>query len=107
VSALALVILGASLVCAGTGIAAGVVMRPHDPWNDVFEVAAAATGLIAALPVLVVAAAVVALPSDVHGDQEAAVQLVFVAVLVIPLYAPCLAGAAAGKLLGRAIRRRD
>lgn len=71
-----------------------------------YEPAAAAAGVVMALLVLATIAAMVAQGSSEHADQEAAVQLIFVALLAIPLYASALAGAAIGKLLGRRLRSR-
>jgi hypothetical protein len=92
------------LTPAITGAVAGVIMKPHEPWKGVFEPAAAATGIVVALLVLAALVALVMHPSNEHGDQAAGVQLVFVALLAIPLYAPALAGAVVGKLLGRQFR---
>jgi cytochrome b561 len=99
------VALVAVLLLAVAGIVAGVIMRPHEPWKGVFESAAAATGVVVALLVVAVLVALVAHPSNKHGDQEAGVQVVFVALLAIPMYVPALAGAVVGKLLGRQLRR--
>jgi hypothetical protein len=99
------VLLGVALVAAVVGVGAGVIMKPHEPWKAVFESAAAATGVVAAILVLAVLLALVAHPSNEHGDQEAGVQVVFVALFAIPLYAPALAGAVVGKFVGRRFRR--
>lgn len=99
------IVLAAVLIPVVIGAVAGVIMKPYGPWKYVFESAAAATGVIVALLVVTVLAALVAHPSNEHGDQEAGVQLVFVALLTIPLYVPALAGAVVGRLLGRRLRR--
>ncbi len=104
-SEVALIVLAAVLTPIVAGVIAGAVMQPHEPWKGVFESAAAATGVLMGLLVLTTIAVMVAHPSNEHGDQEAGVQLVFVALLAIPLYAPALAGAVIGKLLGRQLRR--
>jgi hypothetical protein len=99
------VLLAAVLTPAVAGAVAGVIMKPHEPWKGVFESGAAATGVVVTLLVAAALVALVTHPSNEHGDQEAGVQLVFVALLAIPLYAPALAGAVVGKLLGRQFRR--
>jgi hypothetical protein len=84
---------------------AGIVINPRGPWSEVFESAAAGTCAIAALLVLTAIGVLIAHPANEHGDQEAGVQVVFIGLLAIPLYVPCLLGAVAGKLLGRVARR--
>ena len=105
-SPVAWIILAAVLIPVVAGVAAGVVMKPHMPWTTVFESAAYATGAVVAPVVLAAIVAMVAHPSNEHGDQEAAVQVVFIGVVAIPLYVPALVGAVIGKLLGRQFRQR-
>ena len=83
----------------------GVVRKPHGPWDGVIESAAYATGAVLAPIAVAAIALMLAHPSNEHGDQEAAVQVVFIGVLAVPLYVPALAGAAIGKLVGREFRR--
>jgi hypothetical protein len=96
--------LVASSTPVAAGLVAGAVMEPGGPWKGVFESAAAAVGVVVALFVVATVALMVTHPSNEHGDQEAAVQLIFVALLVVPLYVPALAGAAIGKVLGRLLK---
>jgi predicted Na+-dependent transporter len=103
-SAFAWVVLAAVLITIAAGLVAGVLVKPHGPWATVFEPAAYATGAVVAPLIGAAIGLMIAHPSNEHGDQEAAVQVVFVGVLAIPLYAPALVGAAIGKLLGRRIR---
>ena len=105
-SEFAWIVFAVALATAAAGALAGVIIKPHGPWKGVFESAAAATAAIMAMLVIAALVALFAHPSNEHGDQEAGVQLVFVALLAMPLYAPALAGAAVGKLLGRRLRRR-
>lgn len=104
-TAWAWIVLATVLISVVIGAVAGVIMKPYGPWTYVFESAAAATGVIVALLVVMVLAALVVDPSNEHGDQQAGVQLVFVALLAIPLYVPALAGAVVGRLVGRRLRR--
>ena len=101
------VVLGAVLVPISAGVVVGIIMKPHGPWDGVFESAAYATGAVVAPLVLAAIGLMVAHPSHEHGDQEAAVQVVFIGVVAIPLYVPALVGATIGKLLGRQLRRVD
>jgi predicted Na+-dependent transporter len=106
-SPLAWVILAAVLIPLAAGVLVGVVRKPHGPWDEVVESAAYATGAVLAPLAIAAIALMVAHPSNEHGDQEAAVQVVFIGVLAIPLYVPALAGAAIGKLIGREFRRLE
>jgi predicted Na+-dependent transporter len=105
-SPLAWVILAAILIPVAAGVVAGVIIKPHGPWDGVFEPAAYATGAVVAPLALAAIALMLAHPSNEHGDQEAAVQVVFVGVLAIPLYVPALVGVLIGKALGRQLRQR-
>lgn len=105
VSEVALIVSAVVITPVVAGAIAGAIIKPHEPWKGVFESAAAAAGVVMALLVATTIALMVAHPSNEHGDQEAAVQLIFVALLAVPLYAPALAGAVIGKLLGRQFRR--
>jgi len=96
--------LAAAVTPVAAGLVAGALMEPHGPWKGVFESAAAAAGVVLALLVAATVVLMVVHQSNEHGDQEAAVQLIFVALLAIPLYVPTLAGAAIGKLLGRQLK---
>ena len=98
------IVLVASLTPVAAGAAAGAVIAPDGPWKGVFESAAAATGVMIALLILATVALMVSHYSSAHADQEAAVQLIFVALLAIPLDVPALAGAVVGKLLGRQLK---
>jgi len=104
-SEVAWIVLAALLTPTVAGIVAGALIKPQEPWRGVFESAAAATGAVMALLIVVTIVVMVWHPSNEHGDQEAAVQLIFVALLAVPLYAPALAGAAVGKLVARQLRR--
>jgi predicted permease len=103
-SAIAWVVLAAVLVPIVAGVIAGVIVKPHGPWATVFEPAAYATGAVVGPLIWAAIGLMIAHPSNEHGDQEAAVQVVFLGVLAVPLYVPALAGAVIGKLLGRRIR---
>jgi hypothetical protein len=106
-SDVAWIVLAAVLTPAIARVVAGAVIEPHEPWKGVFESAAAAAGLAVALLGVATIALMVLHPSNGHGDQEAGVQLIFVALLAVPLYAPALVGAAIGKLLARQLSRRQ
>jgi hypothetical protein len=103
-STLAWIILAAVLIPVLTGLAAGIIVNPHGGWEEVFLAAAYGTGAIVGPIMATAIILMLAHPSDEHGDQEAAAQIVFVGFLAIPLYLPALAGASIGKLLGRRFR---
>jgi hypothetical protein len=84
----------------------GVIVKPHGPWDGIFEAAAYATGVVLTPLAIAAIAVMIAHPSHEHGDQEAAVQVVFIGLLAVPLYVPALAGAAMGKILGRKLRQQ-
>jgi hypothetical protein len=92
------------------GIVVGIVMRPHKPWRDVLEVAAAGSGvLIAVFFVLIIVVLLIEPTTCEHGqchdnDNQAGAQAVFGALLALILYPFVLVGALVGKLLGRAVR---
>jgi len=106
-SPLALFIAGAVLVPVVTGIVTGAVMRPYEPWKDTLSVAAVGAGVIWSLLVVAIIVVMILHPTEcVHGkchetDTQAAVQVVFLTLLLPPIYALVLPGAAIGKLLGR------
>jgi MFS family permease len=106
-SVVAWVVSAAVLIPIAAGLVAGVIVKPHGPWIEVFLTAAYATGAVVGPLAVSAIALMLAHPSNEHGDQAAAVQLVFIGVLAIPLFIPALAGAAIGKLLGRRLRRTD
>jgi|GEM_PF-1441567 len=109
-SPLALFIVGAVLVPIVVGIVTGVIMRPHEPWNDIPTVAAVGSGVIGGILATVIIVVMIIHPTEcVHAkchetDTQAGAQIAFLAVLLVPIYALVLPGAAIGKLLGRAIR---
>jgi predicted Na+-dependent transporter len=106
-SVFAWVVLAAVLIPIVAGVIAGVIVKPHGPWTEVYLAAAYATGALVGPLVGAAIVLMLAHPSNEHGDQAAAVQVVFVGVLAIPLYVPALVGALIGKLLGRQLRRAD
>jgi len=109
-SDVALFVLLAVLVPIAVGIAAGVIMKPRQPWKDTFEVAAAGSGVVAVLLLLVIVVGLLAEPSMCNhtgcndSDNAAAVQAILVVPLLVPIYGLVLIGAAIGKLLGRSVR---
>ena len=98
-----LVILGATSATVALGAIAGMTMKPHGPWKGVFEAAAAATGVVLALALLAPLVERI-VGSGKHGDQDA--PLILLVVLIFPAYVLALAGAVAGKSLGRVVRDR-
>ena len=77
-SPVAWVILSAILIPIAAGVVVVVIMKPHGPWDGIFESVAYATGVVVAPLVLAAIGLMVAHPSHEHGDQEAAVQVVFI-----------------------------
>ena len=102
--AIAWVVLAAVMIPIAAGFVAGAIVKPHGPWATVFEPAAYATGAVVAPLVWAAIVLMITHPSNEHADQEAAVQVVFIGVLAVPLYAPALVGAVIGKLFGRRVR---
>jgi hypothetical protein len=91
VSKVALLIAAAVLVPLAVGVLAGAVMDPHGPWKGTFEVAAAASGVVAGLALVAIfVGLVVAEPSEcAHGvcngsDNAAAVQAIAIVPLLVP-----------------------
>jgi len=112
-STIALVIAGAVLVPVVVGIVVGAVMKPLEPWKNTLEVAAVGAGVIGALLAAVVLIGwIIFQPTECSNgtchdtDTNAAVGVVFVGVLMPPIYVLVLPGAAIGKLLGRGFRGR-
>jgi MFS family permease len=106
-SVVAWIVSAAVLIPVALGVVAGVIAKPHGPWIEVLLTAAYATGAVVGPLAVSAIALMLAHPSNEHGDQAAAVQVVFIGVLAIPLFIPALVGAAIGKLLGRQLRRAD
>jgi hypothetical protein len=110
-SELRLLIAGAVLVPILIGVLTGATMKPQGAWKDTLNVAAAGMGAVAGLLALAIVSVMVAQPTECTSagchetDTTAAIQLVFLVPLLIPIYALVLPGAAIGKLLGRGIRR--
>jgi ACR3 family arsenite efflux pump ArsB len=104
VSNLALFILAAVLVPIAVGIVTGAIMRPHDPWKDALDVAAAGSGVVAAALLVAVVVGLFADQSSDTADQAAGVQAIFIVPLLLPIFGLVLVGAAIGKLLGRSLR---
>jgi hypothetical protein len=109
-SSLALFIAGSVLVPVVVGVATGAIMRPHEPWKDTPTVAAVGSGVIGGFLAAAIVVVMIIHPTEcIHAkchetDTQAGAQIAFLALLLVPIYALVLPGAAIGKLLGRAIR---
>jgi len=108
-SALALVISGAVLIPLVIGVITGAIMHPQGPWKETLNVAAVGAAIVVGLLLVVIVAAMVTHPTECtragcqDTDTQAAIQIVFLAPALAPIYAFVLLGAAVGRLLGRGI----
>jgi hypothetical protein len=90
-----------------SGVLAGIVIKPHGPWKDVFEAAAAgAVPLIGTLTLALVVGFLLE-SGSMTSDQTGAFDLLLFVPAMIPIYFLALVGAVGGKLLGRLLRRSD
>lgn len=105
-----LIVAAIILVPVVIGAITGGVMNPRG-WKQTLNVAAVGSGIVAGLVVVAIIAAMIAHPTECTGakchetDTSAAVQIVFVAPLLLPIYALVLPGTAFGKLVGRVVRQ--
>jgi len=87
-------------------------MDPQGPWKETFNVAAVGSGLVLGVLLIAIIVVMVIHPTECSGagchetDTQAAVQVVFLAPLLAPIYVLVLPGAAIGRLLGRLVARR-
>lgn len=109
-SSVALIIAAIVLVPVVVGAITGAVMNPGG-WKQTLNAAAVGSGIVAGLVVVAIVAAMIAHPTECTGsnchetDTSAAVQIVFVAPLLVPIYALVLPGTALGKLVGQGLRK--
>jgi hypothetical protein len=107
----ALLITAAVLLPVLVGVITGAIVNPRKPWKDTLLVAAFGAGGIGGLLVVAIFVGMIIHPTEcTHAnchdtDTGAAVGVVFVGVLLAPIYALVLPGAALGKLLGRGFLR--
>lgn len=84
-------------------------MHPHGPWKETLSVAAVGAAVVVGLLLIVIVAAMVTHPTECtragcrDTDTQAAIQIVYLAPVLAPIYAFVLLGAVVGRLLERGI----
>jgi len=98
-------LLGVASAPVIAGAVAGAVVA-RGAWPRTLKAAAYATGVVVALFDVIVLVVMFTHASAQQADHEAAIQIVFTCLLAIPAFPLALLGAAIGRTLARALRRR-